>query len=621
MTTLYENLCVVDFETHYSQEYSLRSPSLSMTDYIRDERFEAQSVSVWLDTWERPVTVPGWDIAPLLESIDWSRTAFCGHNAQFDGLIATHHYGILPAFWVDTISMYRMLHGVDVAAGLAAAGPMYGYEGKALSKALDDVKGVRLADMSPELLRLLMEYNESDTFQTMGIYRKMRPFIPDDEMRIIDLTVSMYTEPLLELNQERLEQLHRREADRRATVIAAAGVDSVTLGSAPRFADHLRSLGVDPPMKESRRTGKPTYAFAKTDLEFRKLLDHPDAAVRTAVEARLCIKSALIEDRSQRLLKRVGLPTPMYYNYWAARTGRWGGGDKVNWQNMAKRGEGVELRRSLEAPEGCSLIIADASQIEARMVAWLADDAELLDGFRAYDAGVGPDVYCISASGIYGRPITREDEEERFMGKILALLCQYGGGGVKVSNVFRLGIMGPPVDISVMEAKELVAKWRYARSAIVQLWAQLGEAATTSWIRDQGLVELGPIAFEKFRHDGYIHLPNRTYIKYRGVSCDDRGDIYYNSKNGAVKVWGGYLLENVAQALSCVLLKQQFLEMLDTLDPIRIAGTTHDEGVIVVNDRDAQDFAQKVHGIMSTTRPWCEGLPLNADVKISKIYD
>lgn len=615
MTTLYDQVCVVDFETHYSQEYSLRSQSLSMTDYIRDDRFETQCVSVWLDSWDKPVTVPGWDAAELLASIDWARTAFCAHHTQFDGLIATHHYGIRPLFWIDTISMYRLLHGVDVPAGLIAAGPMYGFEGKSKSKALEDVKGMRLADMPDELLDLLMEYNDSDTFQTMGIFRKMRPSVPDDEMRIIDLTVSMYTEPVLLLDEQRLVQLHRREADRRATTIGAAGTDRATLGSAQRFADHLRSLGVDPPTKVSPKTKKLAYAFAKTDLEFKALLKHEDPMVRSAVEARLCVKSALIEDRSHRLLKRVGLPTPMYYNYAAARTLRWGGGDKVNWQNMAKKGEGAELRMSLTAPEGCSLVIADAAQIEARMVAWLANDIELLEAFAR-----GDDVYAINATGIYGYLVTAGTHpSERFAGKVLSLSCQYGAGGAKVSNVFRLGNMGPPVDISIAEARELVAKWRYARSRITGLWDDLGQAAFDSWIRQIGTVDLGPVTFERYKNDGYIHLPNGTYMKYRQVSQHDR-DIYYNSKNGAVKVWGGYLLENVAQALSCVLLKQQMLEMVDRLDPMRMAATTHDEVLLVTNDRDAARFADEVKSIMSTTQPWCEGLPLNADVHTSKNY-
>lgn len=614
-SSLYEYVCAVDFETHYSQQYSLRVPSLSTTDYIRDDRFEAQCVSVWHETWAEPVTVPGWDIEALLNEIDWTNTAFIAHNCQFDGLIATHHYGIQPCFWIDTISMYRMLHGVDVPAALFAAGPMYGFEGKAKAKALEDVKGLRLADMPPELLALLMEYNASDTFQTMGIYNKMRPSIPDDEMRIIDLTVSMYTEPVLELDQERLEQLHRREADRRANVIGAAGVDTVTLGSAQRFADHLRSLGVTPPMKISPRTKKPTYAFSKTDLEFKDLLKHEDERVQAAVKARLATKSALIEDRSHRLLKRVGLPTPMYYNYWAARTGRWGGGDKVNWQNLSKRGEGAELRKSLAAPEGCSLVIADAAQIEARMVAWLANDSEKLAAFIADE-----DTYAVTASGVYGFEVNKDDHpDERFAGKVLDLSCQYGAGGVKVSNVFRLGNLGPPVDMSIAEAKELVAKWRYARWSITSLWDTLGRAAFDAWIRETGIVDVGPITFERFRNDGYMHFPNGTYIKYRQVGTEGR-DIYYNSKNGAVKVWGGYLLENAAQGLSCVLLKQQMLQMIDKLDPMRLAATTHDEVVLVCNDRDADSFARQVKEIMSTTMPWCPGLPLNADVSTSKIY-
>lgn len=617
MSLPYQHVCVVDFETHYSQEYSLRAPSLSMTDYIRDERFETQCVSVFHETWEAPVTVPGWEAGELLNSIDWTITAFAAHHCQFDGLIMTHHYGLFPCFWVDTISMYRMLHGVDVPAGLVAAGPRYGFKGKPKADALKNVKGLRLANMSPELLALLMEYNEDDTFQTMGIYKKMRPHIPDAEMRIIDLTVSMYTEPVLELDEQRLAALHKREVDRRAETVVAAGVDTVTLGSAQRFADHLRSLGVDPPIKKSPRTGKLTYAFAKTDLEFKALLKHENPEVRAAVEARLCTKSALVEDRSARLLKRVGLPTPMYYNYWAARTGRWGGGDKVNWQNLAKKGDGAELRKSLSAPDGAMLVIADASQIEARKVAWLADDTELLHAFANNE-----DVYAINGSGMYGRPINKHDDpDERFASKVLSLSCQYGAGGAKVSNVFRLGNLGPPVDISVAEAKELVAKWRFARHRIVALWGELGRAAENAWLRGVE-TELGPVVFERFKNDGYMHLPNGTYMKYPEVGwSEDFRSLYYNSKNGAVKVWGGYLLENVAQSLCCALLKQQMLDIVDTWDgPLRMAATTHDEIILVVRAQDAQEVAELVEKRMSQPESWCEGIPLHAEVEVSKIY-
>ncbi len=613
----FDKKCVVDFETHYSDSYSLRSKHLSMTDYIRHPEFEAQCASIWHDDWDAPLTVPGWEIADALHSIDWSRTAFCGHHTAFDGLILTHHYSIGPAFWLDTMSMSRMLHGVDVAHSLDAVSRRYGFLGKEKADALKKVKGTRLADMPAELLAMLMEYNHDDTFMTMGVANKMLKHIPRDELRVMDLTVRMYCEPILELDEERLQELHEREVGRRAAVTLAAGVDKATLGSAQRFADHLRSLGVVPPVKISPRTGEQTYAFAKTDLEFKALLKHPDPAVVAAVEARLTNKSSLIENRSQRLLRRAGLPTPMYYNYWGARTGRWSGGDSVNWQNMARRGEGAALRTSLMAPEGCSMIIADASQIEARMVAWLADDVEMLLAFSRNE-----DIYSIAASGVYGFAVNKYDyPDERFVGKVLSLSCQYGAGGVKVSNVFRLGNLGPPIDMSVSEAKELVFKWRKARWAVTSLWDRLGKAAATAWIQGTPM-EVGPVAFELFKGDGYIHLPNGTYMKYPTVYVsEDDGELHYVSKNGPVKLWGGYLLENIAQALSCVLLKQQMLRIMDTIPNVVIASTTHDEMVNIVFSEEAEAHAATVEHIMSTPEEWALGLPLNADVTVSTVYD
>lgn len=610
-------IAAVDFETYYDNEYSLRSRELSQTDYIRDERFECQSLSVQLNTWAKPVTVPGNEAGDLLASIDWSETAFLAHHTNFDGLIATHHYNVEPVFWLDTMAMSRPVYGVDAAHSLVALAARLGLKGKPRADALNKVKGVRLADMDPELLQLLMEYNEDDTGQLLEMYRKLQRFVPLEEMRIIDMTIRMYCEPLLELDEQRLRQLHEREANRRALAIELAGTDKRTLGSSQRFADLLRSRGVEPPMKLSKTTGEPTYAFARTDLAFKELLQHPDELVSAAVEARLRTKSALIENRSERLLRRVGLPTPVYLSYWAARTGRWGGGDKVNLQNLPRRGDGAELRYSLMAPEGTLMVIADAAQIEARMVAWLADHEVKLEAFRNNE-----DTYSVTASGVYGFEVNQIDNpDERFSGKVLDLSCQYGSGGKKVSTVFKLGIMGPPIDMSVEEAKDLVNRWRTTNAPIVQLWRRLEDAASRAFLQGTP-VEFGPVAFEGFKGDGYIHLPNGTFMKYPQVGFDpNEGSMYYNSKNGATKIWGGYLLENVAQALSCVLLKQQMLWMVDEMADFRIATTTHDEVLCLVPTAKAEEYAGNVLRIMSTNPCWAEGLPLNAEVKVSEIYN
>lgn len=614
---LYDAVCAVDFETYYDDVCSLRNKKLTMTDYIRHPDFEVQSVSVWLETWDAPKTVPGHEAGALLRTIDWDNTGFLAHHTHFDGLIAAHHFGILPCFWLDTMSMARLLHGVDVSASLDAVSQRYGFKGKEKADALKNVKGVRLANMSSELLRLLMEYNGDDTFMTMGIFEKMAPYVPEDEMRIIDLTLRMYCEPLLELDEERLRGLHAREVGRRAEAVAAAGVDVATLGSAQRFADHLRSLGVEPPMKISGRTGQPTYAFAKNDLAFKELESHPDPQVVAAVKARLSTKSALVENRSQRLLNRVGLPTPMYYAYAAAKTLRWGGGDSINWQNLPRRGDGAEMRKSLMAPKGHKLIIADAAQIEARMVAWRAEHHVKLDAF-ARDM----DTYAVSASGVYGFEVNKDDHpDERFAGKVLDLSCQYGAGAAKVSTVFRLGIMGPAIDMSLTEARDLVNRWRTSNRPITDHWKNIERAAERAWLSGTP-TEFGPLGFELFKGDGYIHLPNGTYMKYPQVGWDPNSSrMYYNSRNGATGMWGGYLTENEAQALSCVLLKQQMLRMVDQIDQMRIVATTHDEVVLVVREDDADEVASAVKRIMSTPEEWAKGIPLNADVKVSDIYD
>jgi DNA polymerase len=477
--------------------------------------------------------------------------------------------------------------------------------------------------MWPELIAYLCEYNKDDTRDTLKIFKKIADYLPIEELRIIDATLRMYCEPLLELDEARLRGLHGREVERRAQLIEDADTSAKVLGSAPKFADLLRSLGVVPPMKLSKKTKQPTYAFAKTDLEFVSLLSHEDEAVRSAVRARLGNKGSIVETRSKRLLQRVGLPTPVYLAYAAARTLRWGGGDNANWQNLPSTGDGANLRRAILAPDGTKIIGADASQVEARMVAWLADFDSKLDAFIAYDERRGPDMYCISAEGVYGRPIDKEtDPFERFIGKVLELSCQYGAGGVRVKHSLAQGYRGaPPVLLELHEVKGNVARWRRANQAICDLWRRLETAAQRSWLQEQ-VIEVGPVVFERFKSDGYIHLPNGTYIKYPNVHWDEASrQLRYISRNGVVHLWGGHLLENISQALCTVLLKWQMLGIIDELPWLRIALLVHDEVVSVAASENAEEYAGVIKRVMSTPAPWATGLPLNAAVSIGDYYD
>ena len=196
------------------------------------------------------------------------------------------------------------------------------------------------------------------------------------------------------------------------------------VGSAEKCAALLRALGVEPPTKTSPTTGKETYAFAKTDEAFKALLEHDDLRVRAVAECRLQTKSTLEEGRTERFIKiaeRGTLPIPL--RYYAAHTGRWGGDDKINLQNLPRSGE---LKNAIRAPIGYKIIDSDSSQIEARTLAWLAEQDDLTQAFED-----GQDVYKIMASAIYNKPEADISKQERFVGKTTILGCGYGMGAKK----------------------------------------------------------------------------------------------------------------------------------------------------------------------------------------------
>lgn len=612
MALPFDDIAVVDYETYYDDEYTLKK--MSTTDYIRDPRYKTQSASIHLLSQGTTRGVEGKDVGRVLKEIDWRRTAFLAHHAQFDGLITTHHYGVYPAFWLCSMSMARMALGVDQPVGLDALAKRLGIKGKEKAENLKKTAGKR--DLSPEELAALLEYNIDDGDTTLQFWHYFRPFVPEEELKLIDLTIRMYAEPTLLIDGERVEALHKAEVDRKAAVFEAAGVDIKDLSSASKFAQRLMELGVTPPQKISAKTGRPTYAFAKNDLAFKELETHPDERVRTLVEARLLSKSTLVETRSAAILRRTGLPTPIYLNYYGARTGRWSGGDGVNWQNLPRRGNGAELRKSLVAPKGTMLVISDASQIEARLNAWDAGQDDVVEAFR-----IGEDVYCLNATGIYGYEVTPDMKDERFVGKVFTLGGGYGAGAPKINHMLKVGQFGPPVFQELEKTADDLRAWRAAMRYIVAKWKQNERIATHAFL-NRTVVEDGPVTYEGTQRGGYMHGPNGSYVFYPNVFYSEtERQMCYMSRNGLVRLYGGILTENRIQYLARLALGAQMVRMQEELECIRIATSTHDEVVVVAAEEDADYVAKRVNAIMSETPWWAPGLPLNADTKIAPIYN
>lgn len=413
------DIYTIDFETYYDREYSLSKITTEM--YIRDDRFEAILVGIKKNN--GPVKwIPKPMIAGFLKAIDFSKAAILCHNTAFDGAILSWHYGVRPKLWLDTLSMARPLHNVSVGGSLKALAQYYklGAKGDEVINAL----GKRYEDFSKEELHRYAAYCVNDVELTYQLWLKMKREFPAQELLVIDQTLRMYTEPKLELDRSLLLQ-HLTEVRSSKEKLLELVAEAMGMGekfdvqalkpvlmSNNNFALLLERLGVELPTKVSAKTGKAAYAFSKTDKAFTDLLEHPDERVRAAVEARLGVKSTLEETRT---LAFIGIgergPLPIMLNYYGAHTGRFSGGDKVNLQNLPSRGN-TTIRRALKAPEGYEIIACDSSQIEARTVAWLAGQDDLVQSFRE-----GRDVYSEFASDVYNRTVTKADYKERFVGK------------------------------------------------------------------------------------------------------------------------------------------------------------------------------------------------------------
>jgi hypothetical protein len=339
--------------------------------------------------------------------VDWSQVACSAHHAQFDGLILSHHYGVRPARWLDTLSMSRAVNGNRIGNSLEALLVHHGLRPK--GDYVMRAKGMRRADFTPAQWREYGDYCDNDVVGHQNILRIYLPKFSKDELDSQDITIKMFTEPTLLVDERVLAECLVYEQDRKADLLSRGGITKEELSSNEKFANLLRGIGVEPGTKLNNAGTDYIYAFAKTDPEMQELVEHPDEDVRLLAEARLAIKSTLNETRTARMLRMGagGRPCPVYLRYCGAHTWRWSGGDGVNWQNLERTNKqnprkGM-IRQAVKAPPGFKLCVADSAQIQVRINAWLSGQEDLLRAFRNHE-----DVYSAFASVAYRRPVDRK---------------------------------------------------------------------------------------------------------------------------------------------------------------------------------------------------------------------
>jgi DNA polymerase I-like protein with 3'-5' exonuclease and polymerase domains len=606
------DLITIDFETYYDKEFSLSK--MTTESYIRDPQFEVIGVGIKVNN-EPTEWASGTheQIKTYLHTFNWEESMVLCHNTLFDGAILSWRFAVRPRIYTDTLCIARALHGVEVGGSLKSLTERYniGAKGTEVLSAI----GKRRADFTPEELDRYGDYCVNDvelTYKLFSIF--MQKEFPKQELKIIDLTLRMFIDPILELDTGLLESHLEDIKYRKDKLLIDAGVtDKKELMSNSKFAEVLKSLGVIPPMKTSLTTGKETLAFAKTDEAFKALLEHDDDQVQALVAARLGTKSTLEETRTQRFIdisKRGLLPVPV--RYYAAHTGRWGGDDKINLQNLPSRGpNGKKLKRSIITPEGYTMIDCDSAQIEARVLAWFAGQDNLTEAFRNKE-----DVYVKMASTIYNVPEDEVTKDQRFVGKTTILGAGYGMGAVK----FQAQLQSFGFDMDLHEARRVISIYREANWKISQVWREAQNMVR--YLANGDTLQFGLEGVLEV--DGYekaIRLPSGLLLRYDDLKAeyDEEGKLEYTYKTrrGRTRIYGGKVIENVCQAIARCIIGEQMLQIAKRH---RVVLTVHDSVVCCVPDAEVAEAQAYIEECMSWTPDWAAGLPINCESGTGKSY-
>jgi DNA polymerase len=544
----------------------------------------------------------------FLTPFDLPNHLVLAHNAPFDGAILNWIFGMKPKGFLDTLSMGRALHGTEVGGSLAVLASYYGLgvKGEQVAKYINYFR----KDFTPEELADYGGYCANDVTLTWGLFNAMSENFPKVELRLIDLTVQMFTDPVLQLHKLTLHEHLLKERQRKEDLLN--NFDKDTLMSNEKFAQLLTVHGVVPPMKKSPTTGKQTYAFAKSDEAFKELLEHPNPSVQALVAARLGTKSTLEETRTERFLgiaDRGPLPVPL--RYYAAHTGRWGGDDKLNLQNLPRKSP---LKHAIIPPRGYVLLDSDSSQIEARTLAWLAGQDDLVEAFDR-----GEDVYKIMASAIYGKAIAEITKDERFVGKTTILGAGYGMGAAK----FQAQLKNFNVSIELAEAKRIIDTYRLTYPMIPELWKSAGQALKA--ILQKQYTTLGRNDLLKVEGDNGIILPNGLRLRYPNLRLyeneEGKAEIVYDTKKGRAiipnRIYGGKVVENVCQALARIVIGEQ---MLMIAKKYRVVMTVHDAIACIVPVPEAETAKEFVELCMRLRPTWAPELPLNCEAGYGQSY-
>lgn len=665
-----EDFVVVDFETYYDKDYSLRK--MKTVEYVEDERFEVLGcgfASFRGDEIETQFSTDPDAIRATVEGAVSAGKIITAFNGFFDFSILYRHYGITPERLADIQFIANHVLGSSQTSGkqnsLAALADRLGHEAKG---DLAFMRGVR--DPSPAELVMLREYAEADARIEACLLEELLPQLsrPDYELWLMDHTFRLFLERPLRLEEDLLHQVRSQVDQRKADAVACAEVGPDIILSNDKFqkelADRLEAVGLEVPMKQGKRGMIP--ALAKSDPPFIAMRRSKHQPVRDLVLARLEYKSMnTVHRRVEEMLRRhrLGGLSPQY-RYYGAHTGRWQGAGGFNLNNLTQPDrcetkEDAEVARYVRQAirphrEGDVFVMADASQVEARTNGWAAGAESFLEPFRE-----GRDIYCEFISDVLGETIrkpTPDDDAEtteyltvrRHIGKAAILGLGFNMGAMKFMEALKreprlTDLVGKGKLVDRDFAASLVYGYRDKYAEIPQYWRDLSDAFMLAVDgREQALGEtadgrdlllFSPIPGQRGRGVA-LTLPSGRTLFYRDLRWESKpGGTEYIARDGTVKetkggkkelkhgngqrIYGGLLAENVAQAIARDILAGVILGAESRGYPVALH--TYDDCTCSVPAERAEECMQALTDLFSTTPSWADDrLPLASEAHIAE---
>lgn len=681
-------IVVLDFETYWdSKNYTLSK--IGPISYIRDRRFSAQLMSYIVTdastmTYDRVRVAEHDNIPAVLAALklDAPDVVTVAHNGNgFDFLILSEIYHVVPRIAIDTMCMERWT-GVSRIQNESL---------KSMAKFFqcgEKVEGTVISDgrkwpddFTPDERTAFIQYCRNDTEQCFLSFKAMLPFVTADALLFSSITAKMACNPVLRLDDDMLtaylnelsDKVTKARNDINKMFMFKSDEDFLkAIRSSASFIKMLELLGRKPPMKysvaksETKRKkleaeGKTnlseedyavyTPALAKSDLDFVAMASDADERVALLVRTRLENNSSIQRSRAETFhaLAKSGRPMPVMLNAFKAHTSRYtagnseGSSDKLNLQNLSKRDPSqLTLRKAVQAPEGMALVACDSSQIEARILAYVANETELVDAFRR-----GADPYADLAEKIFQIPSEKihkgaksgdkKLKAYRNVGKTGILSAGYGVGWRKYADtLLRQGVrLSSDIDQHYEMAHHAHNVYRASNPNIVAFWDTCQTVIKAMYLGYSG--EFGGPNDNIFQYSvapicgrddvPTIIGPNKYTLRYFKLSCEvseknNREEYYYTRVKGKselkTKIYGGALAENLCQYLAFALLQWQACRM--TEQGIRLIANIHDSFLAICPEDEAEHTKSVMESCMSSVPDWLGDFPVACEAEIGKDY-